>query len=97
QYFALQQLFVGNVAADGRSADDDSPRVLDRRNHQRHIDPAAILANAIGLEVVNVIATLHSVQMLVHLVNALWGTEHRDRFSDDFFSRVAVNPPRAGV
>ena len=49
----LATLALGNVAGDFRRADDFAFRILDRRNGQRNIDPASVLAHTNGFIVLD--------------------------------------------
>src|SRR5690606_37234146 len=49
---ALGVLLLADVARDFRRA-DDTPVIVDRRDGERHVDPAAILCEAYRLEVID--------------------------------------------
>jgi hypothetical protein len=62
-YFARKQLdqllpalSLGDVARDFRRADDPAIGVLDRRNRERDVDQAAVLAPANGFVVIDALA-----------------------------------------
>jgi hypothetical protein len=79
----------GDVAGDLRRADDDAAGVFDRRNAQRHVDAAAVLALPDGLVVVETFAAPDAGKDFRFLVLQLRRDQDGDGFADDLVGSVA--------
>ena len=90
-------LALGDVARDGRLADDDAAGVDDRRNRQRHVDAVPVLGDADRLVVREVLAATHPREDVRFFVRVLGWHEPIDRLADHLCRGVAIKPLRAGI
>ncbi|MGC2786016.1 MAG: hypothetical protein WA397_19740 [Roseiarcus sp.] len=86
-----------DVARNFRGADHLPARVLDRRDGQRNVDWAAILALPDGLEVLDMFAARNFPQDDRLFVQSVDRDDNRYRFADRLFGREAEKPLRGGV
>ena len=86
---ALEASLLADVAGILRSADDPALPIQDRRYCQRDFDPATILGDARGLEVIDPLAAPDFLQDLLLFRVQLRRNDDRDRLADDLVSLVA--------
>jgi hypothetical protein len=86
-----------HVPRDLRGADDDSARIADRRDGDRHEDLGSVLAPAHGLEMLHRVATYDAAQHLVFLRAPRLGNDHPDRPPDGFGGGVAEHALRGRI
>jgi len=72
-----------DVAHDLRSADDVPARVADRRYRERDVEPAAVLRDAHGFEVLDALATPKRRKDAGLLVQPIPRQQDRNRAADD--------------
>ena len=95
-YLALsQRLFrsfvFGDVAGDSRRTDHVPGCILDGRNREGDIDPAAVLAHSHGLKTGGLLAPLEPGQNRRRFVHALGGRKDGDGLSHHLCGPIAVN------
>jgi hypothetical protein len=66
--------------------------VLDRRNRQRHFNPAAVLALAHGLVVLNALAAPDAFDNGVFFAMEFGWNQRLDRPAHDLFGEITENP-----
>jgi hypothetical protein len=79
----------GDVAGDFGRTNDHAVAVADGRYRQRDVDPAAVLADAVALEVVDALAAADRGEDRAHVVGAVDRHEALDRGADHLVARVA--------
>ena len=88
----LVALLLGDVASDRRDRHDLVAGVPHRRDRQRDRDRRAVLADPLGLELLDGLAREHSPQDLGLLALEVRGLDHRDGAADRLLGGVAVQP-----
>src|SRR5271165_5071413 len=80
---------LGDVTGNFGRADDIAAKVSDRRNRQRNIDRASVLALSDRLIVVDPLTTPDAFENSGFFVVAISGNEQSDRLADRFLGRIA--------
>src|SRR5688572_15005302 len=94
---AVRALAIRDVTGDLRRADDGPPGVAYRRHGQRYRNPAAVLAEADRVEMLDSLARAYPLDDGALLVLELGGNDRGDVLADDFIGGVAEYALRAGV
>ncbi len=80
----LGPLALGNVAGDLGCADDCARRRLDRRDAERNLDRAAVLAQPYRFAVIDSLAAANPAQHVVRLRGPVGGNDEVDTLADGF-------------
>src|SRR5581483_5630868 len=88
---------LGHVARDDRALHDSSVGVRDRRDGQRDRDHAAVLAHALGLEVLDRLTGEHGLEKLLPLARSVRALGYAARPADRLRGAVAVELLGAAV
>ena len=88
----LDAVVLGHVAQDLRQADDLALVVLHRRNRDKHIELAAVFAQAYALEILDSDALMGTVEDFLVLLHPVGGIKHFRRTADDFLGGIAEHP-----
>src|SRR5262249_29618516 len=83
---------LGDIARRLRSADDIALLILDRRDRQRNLDEASVLAPADGFEVLDAFTPSDATEDFSLLILMIRRDEDGDRLADDLFRHVAEDP-----
>ena len=89
RYLLLAPLLLRNVAGDFRRADDRSCLVGHRRNGQRNINQASVLATPLGFEMIDRLAAADTIENAYFLVPALGRNDDRNRLADNLVGGIA--------
>src|SRR4029079_3325384 len=82
---------LGYFASNFRCADDLALGVFDRRNGQRNVNEASVLALANGFVVFDALAVTNSLDDRFFLLLAIRLNKNRNPLTDDFLSQIAKN------
>jgi hypothetical protein len=83
---------LGYVASDHRGAEQLVVLGADGRDRERDVHPSPVLADALGLEVVDLLPGDDPAKDQLLLAGSLLGDDHADRPADRLVGRVAVQP-----
>ena len=79
----LRTSAFGNVSSNLRGAHDPAIGILDRRDGQRDLDQAPILAPSEGFVTVDTLAVTDALENFRFLLEAIQWNQNRDRFAND--------------
>src|SRR5690348_5539858 len=88
---------LADVAGDLGDADGRARRRLDRRDAERHLDLAAVLAPAHSLIVLDLFAPTNPAQDVIYLAEAVGRDDERDILADRLLGGIAVEPRRGRI
>src|SRR5205807_2893374 len=97
QQLLLDLLPLGDRVGDRRGSDDPTVRVEDRRYGQRHLYLRAVLAHPGRLLALDPLSAPQALEDPTDLIDAVWGSEQRDRLPDHLLGGVPVQARRGRI